>query len=91
MLSDFGTIEVEREISSEIQAIDLVFFPTDDAPYDRSALGHDQGVQQGMQQGMQQERRSIALKMLEAGASIEFVTQVTGYSIEEIEALQQQN
>jgi hypothetical protein len=49
--------------------------------------GHDQGVQQGMQE----ERCSLALKMLEAGASIEFVTQVTGYSIEEIEALQQQN
>jgi hypothetical protein len=57
--------------------------------------GHDQGVQQGMQegmqQGMQQERQALALKMLQAGASIEFVTQVTGYSIEELDALPPQN
>ena len=39
MLSDFGRVEVEREVGSEVQTLDLVFSPTGDSPYDRSNLG----------------------------------------------------
>ena len=39
MLSDFGRVEVEREVSSEVQTLDLIFSPTEDSPYNRSALG----------------------------------------------------
>ena len=45
----------------------------------------EEGLQIGLQEGVQQERRSIALKMIQAGSSPEFVAQVTGYSIQEIQ------
>ncbi len=40
----------------------------------------EEGLQIGLQEGVQQERRSIALKMIQADSSPEFVAQVTGYS-----------
>ena len=49
--------------------------------------GLKQGLKQGLQEGVQQERRSIALKMIEAGSPPEFVAQVTGYSIQEIQEI----
>jgi hypothetical protein len=47
-----------------------------------------EGKQEGRQEGRQEERRSLALKMLEANAAVEFVAQITGYSIAEIQQLQ---
>jgi hypothetical protein len=34
----------------------------------------------------EQERRSLALKMLQEGATVEFVTKVTGFSVAQIQA-----
>ena len=45
-------------------------------------------LDQGQQIGQEAERRSIALKMLQAGALVDFVVQVTGYSVEEVRSLQ---
>ncbi|MCY7406964.1 MAG: hypothetical protein LH631_06180 [Alkalinema sp. CAN_BIN05] len=50
----------------------------------------DQGRDEGQQIGQQQERRSMALKMLQAGARVDFVVQVTGCTAEEIRSLQTQ-
>ena len=50
----------------------------------------DQGRDEGQQIGQQQERRSMALKMLQAGAMVDFVVQVTGYTAEEVRSLQVQ-
>jgi predicted transposase YdaD len=38
----------------------------------------------------EEERRSMALKMLQEGATLEFVTKVSGFTIEQIQALQAQ-
>lgn len=43
------------------------------------------------QQELGQERRSMALKMLQEGATLEFVTKVTGFTIEQIQAIQAEN
>jgi hypothetical protein len=43
------------------------------------------------EKGMEKERRLLALKMLQEGASLEFVTKVTGFSIEQIQQLQAPN
>lgn len=48
----------------------------------------DQGRTEGEQIGQEAERQSIALKMLQAGALVDFVVQVTGYSVEEVRSLQ---
>ena len=45
---------------------------------------------EGEQIGKQGERRSIALKMLQVGTSPDFVVQVTGYTLDEVKALQQE-
>ena len=45
-------------------------------------------LDQGQQIGQEAERRSLALKMLQAGALVDFVVQVTGYSVEEVRSLQ---
>jgi predicted transposase/invertase (TIGR01784 family) len=50
--------------------------------------GRQVGRQEGWQEGKQEERQSIALKMLSAGATVEFVAQMTEYSIVEIRQLQ---
>jgi hypothetical protein len=39
----------------------------------------------------EEERRSMALKMLQEGATLEFVTKVSGFTIEQIQALQAQD
>jgi predicted transposase/invertase (TIGR01784 family) len=46
-----------------------------------------EGHQEGRQEGRQEERQLLALKMLQAGAAIEFVAQVTGLSIAAIRQL----
>lgn len=46
------------------------------------------GVQKGIQQGAKQREIDIALKMLDAGSPIEFVSQITGLSVEEIRKIQ---
>ncbi len=45
------------------------------------------GVQQGIQQGLQQGRLDVASKMKAASMSIEVICQMTGLSVEEVEAL----
>jgi hypothetical protein len=44
-------------------------------------------IAEGKAEGEQKARRSLAQKMLEEGASVEFVTKVTGFSPAEIAAL----
>ena len=39
LLADFGTVEVEHEVSGEVRTIDLVFSPDPTAQSDRYALG----------------------------------------------------
>jgi len=48
---------------------------------------HD-NLAQERQEGRQEERQEIAHRMLQAGASLEFVAIVTGYSTAEIQSLQ---
>lgn len=57
---------------------------------ERLDQGRDEGQQIGQQIGQQQERRSMALRMLQAGARVDFVVQVTGYTAEEVRSLQTQ-
>ena len=49
--------------------------------------GRQQGLQQGRQQGLQQGRIETARNALAEGASIEFVSKITGLSPEEIAML----
>jgi Putative transposase, YhgA-like len=46
--------------------------------------------EKGIEKGIEQERRSMALKMLQEGATLEFVTKVTGYPIAQLQDLQAQ-
>ncbi len=44
--------------------------------------------QMGIEKGREEERRSLALKMLQEGAALDFVVKVTGLSREQLEQLQ---
>ena len=48
----------------------------------------DEGRQEGQQEGRQEEKRSLALKLLQSGSAIDFVADITGYRLEEIQRLQ---
>jgi hypothetical protein len=103
LLDDFGEVEIEREIAGEVRTIDVVFVPN---PAQRSArqnktkeirevmmgvsLAYEKWFNDTLAEGKQAERRSIALKMLQVGTSPEFVVQVTGYTLDEVKALQQE-
>ena len=52
------------------------------------AYWREEAVLEGEQKGRQEERRTLALKMLATGATIEFVSQITEYSIQELQRLQ---
>ena len=45
-------------------------------------------LDQGRQEGRQEEKRSLAVKLLQSGSTIDFVAQITGYRLEEIQMLQ---
>ncbi|KAF8818033.1 hypothetical protein [Rickettsia endosymbiont of Cardiosporidium cionae] len=49
--------------------------------------GMQQGIQQGMQQGKTERDFQIARNMKGAKASVNFISQVTGLSIEQIKKL----
>lgn len=57
------------------------------------ALGRQEGLQQGrqegLQEGLQEAVRETALKMLSEGADLEFISRVTGLSLEELANLKQ--
>ncbi len=57
--------------------------------------GRQEGMQQGMQQdkkeGIQQGRQQIVLNMLEKKLSAELISEVTGFSEEEIKQLKNEN
>jgi predicted transposase YdaD len=53
-------------------------------------IGYDRGLQIGEETGVGKERRSLALKMLQEGATVEFVTKVTGFSVAQIQDIQTQ-
>jgi len=42
------------------------------------------------EKGMEKERRSLALKMLQEGATLQFVEKVTGLTVEQLQQLQSQ-
>jgi predicted transposase YdaD len=44
--------------------------------------------QENLAEGQDTERRSIALKMLAEGMSLEIIAKITGYSIKQIQSLQ---
>ena len=45
-------------------------------------------LDQGRQEGRQEEKRSLVVKLLQSGSAIDFVAQITGYRLEEIQMLQ---
>jgi predicted transposase/invertase (TIGR01784 family) len=51
-------------------------------------IGFERGVKQGVKQGRQESAEILALKMLEEGATQEFVAKVTGFSITQLQALE---
>jgi len=50
-------------------------------------MGWKRGKQEGEQEGKQEEKQSIAKAMKKAGSPIEFIAQVTGLSLDDVEAL----
>ena len=70
-----------KEIQETIMSLSVIY-----EQWEKETL--DQGRTEGEQTGQEAERRSIALKMLQAGALVDFVVQVTGYSVEEVRSLQ---
>jgi predicted transposase/invertase (TIGR01784 family) len=50
--------------------------------------GRVEGRIEGQEEGQEAERRSIALKMLAEGMSLEIIAKITGYSIDQIQSLQ---
>ena len=58
---------------------------------DQATLKEDafqRGEQRGIVKGRAEERKKIARDMLEAGADPEFITKITGLTLEEVKALQ---
>ena len=53
--------------------------------------GIQKGIQQGIQKGVQQERQKTAIKLLQAGITLNTIMDITELSRIEIEALVQQN
>ena len=51
--------------------------------------GLQQGLQEGLQQGLQEGIRKVAINLLKANMSIDFITQSTGLNEQEILHLQQ--
>ena len=49
--------------------------------------GMQQGMQKGRQQGIQQTTQDMAIKMLQEGADLAFISKITGLSIKEIKQL----
>ncbi len=76
-----------KEIRETMMSLSVVYEQWEKERLDQ---GRDEGQQIGQQIGQQQERRSMALRMLQAGARVDFVVQVTGYTIEEVRSLQTQ-
>lgn len=76
-----------KEIRETMMSLSVVYEQWEKERLDQ---GRDEGQQIGQQIGQQQERRSMALKMLQAGAVVDFVVQVTGYTAEEVRSLQTQ-
>lgn len=76
-----------KEIRETMMSLSVVYEQWEKERLDQ---GRDEGQQIGQQIGQQQERRSMALRMLQAGARVDFVVQVAGYTIEEVRSLQTQ-
>jgi hypothetical protein len=51
-------------------------------------IGYDRGLQDGEETGVEKERRSVAVKMLQENIQIETIARITGFAIEQIQALQ---
>ncbi len=49
--------------------------------------GIQKGRQQGIHQGIQQTTQDMAIKMLQEGADLAFISKITGLSIKEIKQL----
>jgi predicted transposase/invertase (TIGR01784 family) len=52
------------------------------------AEGRVEGRAEGQGEGREAERRSIALKMLAEGMSLEVIAKITGYSVKQLQSLQ---
>jgi hypothetical protein len=55
---------------------------------EKETQGRQVGNQEGKQEGKQEERRSLALKMLQENLSLETISRITEFSIEQLQALQ---
>ncbi len=79
---------LETEFWTELKA----FEEERQMPYVTSVerIGFDRGVQVGKEKGRDEERRSLALKMLQEGAGLDFVAKVTGFTLEQLQQLQAQ-
>ncbi|MCY4524134.1 MAG: Rpn family recombination-promoting nuclease/putative transposase [Halobacteriovoraceae bacterium] len=50
--------------------------------------GREEGMEKGREEGMKKERKTMALKLLQEGMEISFVSKVSGLTIEEIKSLE---
>ncbi len=51
--------------------------------------GLQEGIQKGIKEGIQSERKTIAINLLKANMSIDFISKTTGLNEQEILHLQQ--
>ena len=59
----------------------------DEAREEGLETGLEQGLKQGLERGRHEERLELIRKMLSKGQSLEVVSDVTGLSLEELEAM----
>jgi hypothetical protein len=85
----------ERKSTHELKEIVMKLSPAyekwrrDTLAEGRNA-GHQAGHQEGETQGRQQEREELTLKLLQENIALETIAKVTGFSIEQLQTVQQQ-
>ncbi len=88
-------LAVEKKLTQELKEIVMKLSPAyekwrrDTLAEGRDA-GHEEGRNAGAIQGRQQEREELTLKLLQEHVALETIAKVTGFPIEQLQAVQQQ-
>ena len=49
--------------------------------------GHEEGIKEGKKEGIEQKAIEVATKLLQSGVALDFISEITELSIEEIKTL----
>ncbi len=88
---EVSVLPIRQDIISMISTIMVYKFTNLSREEIETMLGTKLEDMRVFREAKAKERRSMALKMLQEGATLEFVAKVTGWTIEQLQALQAEN